>query len=607
MAEKTFSRQNIDFLLYEVLDVDALTQYDYFKEHDVDTFGFILDAATDIADKVMRPAYVAADRNQPELVDGKVQVHQSVHDFFKTFCESGFMAAPFPAEWGGQQLPKTVAAAAESMMGSANNSFVMYPDLTKGAANLILQFGTDAQKNLYLPKMLTGEWTGTMCLTETQAGSSLSDVATAATPQADGSYKIKGQKIFISAGDHDMTDNIVHLVLARIDGAPKGTKGISLFIVPKNRSATMQKAGGNFTLEDNDVASIGIYHKMGQKATPAMHLEFGQKDDCIGYLLGEPNRGLPHMFLMMNGARLGVGMAGIHIASAAYYASLQYAHERPQGRRLTEKNALGEPTTIIHHPDVRRMLLFQKAVVEGGLCLILQCYQYLDLEKVHKYEPEVAQHYNDLLELLTPVAKTFGAEMGYLAVNQGLQVLGGYGYTEDFELEQMARDVRIMSLYEGTTGIQAQAVLGRQIPRNNGHAIDLWTKEVQKDIDAAAALSTLQPYATILGTEVSNWKNTTLQLLSRATNPEVFLADATLYIDMFGILNVAWQWLRQATVAQRILDTSTEAANKTFYESKIHTMKFYFHYEVPKLKGLATRLLDDEVLTVFDAEKEVIC
>ncbi len=602
MAEKHFSRKNLDFTLFEVLNIESLTQFDYFSAHDRETFGMVLDAATEIADKIMKPAFVDSDRNQPELIDGKVKVHPGIHNFYKAFSEIGLMAAPFPFEFGGQQLPKTVSSAAEFICGGAHNSMVMYPDLTKGAANLILNFGTDEQKETFVHKMLSGEWTGTMCLTETQAGSSLSDIATSATPQPDGTYKIKGQKIFISAGDHDMTNNIIHLVLARIDGAPKGTKGISLFIVPKNRINT---EGGQIV--SNDVSSIGIYHKMGQKATPAMHLGFGEKDNCTGYLLGEANRGLPHMFLMMNGARIGVGMGGTHIASAAYYASLQYANERPQGRRLNEKNALGEPTTIIHHPDVRRMLLHQKSIVEGSLCLILQCCKYLDLEKAYKDDPSVKQHYNDLLELLTPVAKTYGAEMGTVSVNQGVQVLGGYGYTEDFELEQLARDVRIMSLYEGTTGIQAQAILGRQIPRNGGKAISLWLTEVRKDIEIAQTHESLKPYAALLETYISEWQQTSIQLLTIAMkgDAEVFLSDATLYLELFGILNVSWMWLKQAAVAQNVLsENKALGEEQAFYAAKIHTMKFYFHYELPKAKSLTARLLDDTILTVFDKDFE---
>jgi alkylation response protein AidB-like acyl-CoA dehydrogenase len=604
MITKTFSRQNLDFTLFDVLNITDLAQHDYFSAHDADTFNFTLDAATDIADKILRPIYVNSDRNQPELVNGQVKAHPGIHDFFKAFAEAGFIAAPFSEELGGMQLPKTIMASIEFILGSAHNSAVMYVDLSTGVGNLIASFGSEAQKTQYLPKLLSGQWAGTMCLTETQAGSSLSDVATSATPLPDGSYKIKGQKIFISAGDHDVTENIVHLVLARIDGAPKGTKGISLFIVPKNRENT---EGGQ--LSSNDVVSIGIYHKMGQKATPAMHLEFGEKDDCIGYLLGEANRGLPHMFLMMNGARLGVGMTGLYLTSVAYYTSLQYAQERPQGRRLHEKSVLGEQVTIIHHPDVRRMLFLQKAILEGGLAFVLQCYKYLDLEKANKNNPSVAKHYSTLLELLTPVAKTYGAEMGCVSVSQGLQVLGGYGYTEDFELEQMARDVRIMPLYEGTTGIQSQALLGRQILGSKGETLALWIKEVKKDVENAKNSPELKAYWSKLVNEMRQLQKVTDHLLavSAEGDTEVTLSDANLYMEAFGILNVAWLWLKQGIVAEKTLSDKTRTGDAAlFYVSKIETMQFYFHYEVPRLKGLFTRLMDKKVLTIFKVHKEVL-
>jgi alkylation response protein AidB-like acyl-CoA dehydrogenase len=599
---KTFSRQNLDFTLFEVLNITDLLAYDYYAAHDAETFNFTIDMASEIAEKILLPVYVDSDKKEPELIDGQVKVHQGVHTFYKAFAEAGLIAAPFAEEYGGMQLPKTIGAAMEFILGTAHNSMVMFTDLAKGVANLITTFGTEEQKAFYLPKIFSGQWSGTMCLTEAQAGSSLSDITTSATPMPDGSYKIKGQKIFISAGDQDITENIIHLVLARIDGAPKGTKGISLFIVPKNREENGQ-------LTSNDVKSIGIYHKMGQKATPAMHLEFGEKEDCIGYLLGEANRGLPHMFLMMNGARLNVGLAGLYVSSVAYYTSLQYAKERPQGRKLNEKAMLGEQVTIIHHPDVRRMLFLQKAIVEGGLAFILQCYKYLDLEKVNKDKPEIAIFYNTLLELLTPVAKTFGAEMGCVAVNQGLQVLGGYGYTEDFELEQMARDVRIMPLYEGTTGIQSQALLGRQIIGSGGKSLNLWIEEVKKDIEKAESSTNLNAYWSKLNAEISQFQTVSNHIIALAAegDMEVTLADANLYMEAFGILNIAWMWLKQAIVAENNLSTNKMVGDKAlFYVSKIETMQFYFHYEMPKLNALFTRLNDSKILTIYKSEKEVL-
>jgi butyryl-CoA dehydrogenase len=594
MAQQ-YSRRNLDFMLKEVLNVAELTKYPYFQDYTPDMFDMVLDTAEEIADKIMRPAYVSSDRNQPELVNGQVKVHPAVKDYLKAMGDSGMIGAMFKYEHGGQQLPTTVGAANEFIRGAAHNSFVMFTGLTAGSAHLILSFGSEELKEKYASRMVTGEWTGTMCLTEPQAGSSLSDVITTASPQADGTFKIKGQKVFISAGDHDIADNIIHLVLARIDGAPLGTKGISLFVVPKFRD----NGSGAYT-EDNDVISTGIYHKMGQKATPAMHLTFGDKDNSIGYLVGEPNQGLKYMFQMMNEARLGVGMGGTYIASAAYYASLEYAKERPQGRSLNNKDLTEAQTFIINHPDVKRMLLFQKAIVEGSLGLLLECYYWEDMINALGRQSEEAKPYQLMLDLMTTVAKTYPAEMGIKAVNEGLQVFGGYGYTEDFPLEQMARDVRIMSIYEGTTGIHSLNLLGRGITANGGKAPQLLFGEIMKTIEESKTHEDLKPYAEKLEKELGRLQKVTMHLLGIATkgDNEVFLADANLYMDFFGIVVVGWIWLKQGVVAKNALVTnSLEGDELAFYESKIHTMKFFFHYELVKTLSLAARLTDTELLT----------
>jgi butyryl-CoA dehydrogenase len=616
MKEQYYSRHNLNFMLYEVLDVLSLAKHPHFAAHDAESCNMVLDTAEGVAEKYLRPFLKESDRYQPELINGEVKVHKAVGEYYKAFCSSGLMSACFDEKFGGQQLPKTVYAAADFIIGNAHNGFEMFTSLSNGAARLLTCFASGDLINEFVIKILTGEYTATMCLTETQAGSSLSDIATEATGQQNGTYKsdsyrIKGQKIFISAGDHDITENIIHLVLARVKDAPKGVKGISLFIVPKKRVLSFPQPGGlrgaEENLASNDVASIGIYHKMGQRSTPAMHLEFGAKDDCIGYLIGKEGKGLLYMFQMMNNARLGVGLAGTYIASAAYYASLQYAKERPQGRRLNTKDVNEPQTSIIHHADVRRMLFLQKAIVEGSLAFLLQCYKYLDLEKISSGEDK--QRYNDLLELLTPIAKTYGAEMGMVAVNNGMQVLGGYGYTEDFILEQLVRDVRIMSLYEGTTGIQAQALLGRQIAMNNGKSLQYWKDEVMKDIDAAQQFSNLQQYADWLLHEIQELEKVTAHLLAVAAkgNKEIFLSDANLYMEFFGLINVAWQWLKQAVVSQTGLNKKGKPeSDENFYLSKIETMQFFFHYELVKTKGLCARLMDEKVITVMGAVEMLI-
>ncbi|GAB3169056.1 acyl-CoA dehydrogenase [Telluribacter humicola] len=601
MAVKTFSRDHLHFVLYEVLGMEEVTAHEYFNGHSRETFDMILEAATELAEEYLQPAYRAVDREEPQLSDGQVKVHPLVHKFYHAYTESGLMAATFPNEWDGQQLPRTIAAAVQFILSSANNSFVMFTDLVKGVANVLLQFGSEEQKALYLPKLLSGQWAATMCLTESQAGSSLSDITTMAVPAGEAAYHIKGQKIFISAGDQDITENIIHLVLARIEGAPAGVKGISLFIVPKNRP------GADGKLVPNGVESIGIYHKMGQKATPAMHLEFGGSGTCVGYLLGEANRGLQYMFQLMNSARLEVGLAGVSVASLAYCTSLQYARERVQGRRADAKDPNTPPAPIIQHPDVRRMLLIQKAFTEGTLALILQCYKYLDLLKVS--EGPQKQHYLDLLELLTPVAKTYGSEEGNRSVYQALQVLGGYGYTTDFPVEQIARDARIFPVYEGTTGIQSIALLGRQIPQNNAQAVDLWSEQVMPDIQVALESEALQLYADQLNQSIEAWKSVTGLLLRirEERGNEAYLANATLYMQLFGILNVAWQWLRMATVAEKALSGSTVTTErKDFYHSKIQTMKFFYNYELTKCKVLCEQLTSEEQLSVYNPEAEIL-
>ena len=589
-----FSRRNLQFLLHEVFEAEQLTQYEYFGGHDKETFNMVLDSVTHIADTLMYPYLKETDKNQPELKDGQVTVHPKIKQYIKEMGEAGLIGAGFSYEHGGQQVPLLVSSCIGFILMAANNG-MMYTGLSSGAAHLITSFGSEQLQQDYVEHMLSGKWQGTMALTEPQAGSSLSDVMTSATPQEDGNYRIHGQKVFISAGDHDASDNIVHLLLARIDGAPKGTKGISLFVVPKFR---LDGAG-------NDVTSTGVYHKMGQRGVPAMHLTYGENDDCIGYLVGQPHMGLPYMFQMMNDARIGVGMTAAAIATAAYHAALQYAKERPQSRRLNQKGVLDAPQTpIINHPDVRRMLLFQKAVTEGSLSLLLETARLFDL--VHVTEGEEKENNRLLLEILTPMAKTYPSEMGVLSTSQSVQTFGGYGFTEDFPVEQYYRDIRITPIYEGTTGIQAQDLLGRKMTMKGGKAAQLLFAEISKAIADASTYDELKPYADKMKAELKQAQDVMIALMPHAlSDVERYLSDATLFLEMMGNIVVAWQWLKQATVATRTLLTQNPQGDElAFYEGKIHTMKYFFHYEIPKNLGLAVRLKDTEVLTIV-TEKEL--
>jgi len=429
--------------------------------------------------------------------------------------------------------------------------------------------------------LLDGTLSATMCLTEPQAGSSLQEILTLAA-ENEGNYKIKGQKIFISAGDHDITQNIIHLVLAKTTSQ---TNKISLFAVPKFKDDKQTS---------NDVQSIGIYHKMGQKSTPAVHLEFGANDNCNAYLIGEEGKGLQYMFQMMNAARLGVGLAGTYMASAAYYISLKYANERIQGKRKDE-NGFAVPATIIHHADIRRMLLLQKSIFEGALSLIQECNLYIDLMQVVENKDQ-KEKYQSLLDLLTPVAKAYGSEKGIESISHAMQILGGYGYTEDFNIEQLYRDARILSIYEGTTGIQSITLLGRNVLATEGKSILVWKEKVIGGLAPNLTQDHFKEYAELMMTEISRFEKVIFHLInqSKLISTEYALKDATVFMEYFGIINIGWQWIKQGIVARQALDSNTH--DDEFYSSKIKTMKFYFQYEWVKVDALVKIILAKEDL-----------
>lgn len=591
MAHPYFSPRNLKYTLFHVHGMKEILAHPQFEHLDEEALTLMLDSAKQLADTYLFPNYEDMDRNEPQLQDGNITVHKSVRPYMDAVGEAGWIAATAPLEYDGMQAPEMMNAASNFIFSSANNGGVQLSGLTHSAANLLLSFGTEEQKREFLPGMYAGKWQGTMALTEPQAGSSLSDVVTSATPQGDGAYKIKGQKIYISGGDYIGAENVVHFVLARIDGAPKGTKGISLFLVPKFR-----KSGEDQVF--NDVTVAGLYHKMGQKGSPATHLMYGEKDDCIGHLIGEPNRGLSYMFQMMNEARIAVGIGASAIASAAYYASLGFAKERPQGRPLNNKDVNQEQTLIINHPDVRRMLLMQKAIFEGSLSLGMQAAKYVDM--IHISEGEEQEKYQLLLDILTPIVKTYPSEMAIQSISQGVQILGGGGYCTDFPLENYYRDIRIYTIYEGTTGIQSMDLLGRKITMKNGKALQLLSAEIMATIEQAMSLKSLVPYAQKLQGAVGKIQQVLTHLMPHAMkgNLERYLADATLFMEMTGITIIAWQWLKQGIESQNLLSTGSQEYGADFLEGKLHTMKYFFHYELPKTLGLAETIMDDTMLTL---------
>ncbi len=600
MPEKFYSKDNIRFLLHEVFPIAELCKRERFKEHSVESLDMIIEAADSMSVNHLRPILTEMDNKPPYLENGKVKVHPKMGGLMKTFGEDGWISMAAPYEYGGQQVPFTVFQATGFMMGAANYSTIAYPFLTTGAAHLIESFATKELQQIYIPKMFSGEWQGTMALTEPGAGSSLTDIVSTAKPTDKGYYLVKGQKIFISCGDHDACDNFVHLMLARIEGAPAGTKGISLFIVPQQRP----DKNGNLTF--NDVNTAGIFHKMGYHGAPIAHLMMGEANDCHAWLVGEPHKGLSYMFQMMNEARVGVGCNAVSIASAAYYNSLEYANVRTQGRKITEKDPLKPQIPIIEHADVKRMLLFQKAIVEGSLSLVFEATTCLD--NVATLTGEEKETNFLILELLTPIVKSYPAEMSILSTSTALQCFGGYGYTKEYMAELFFRETRIHTLHEGTTAIHGMDLLGRKVMMQNGKATILLMTRIMEDIEAAQKYEGLKAYAGALAEKIMKLQEVTMHLVSVAQSegPEVYLSDATLYLELFSILAIGWQWIKQGIKVEELKEAGTKAYSAEFLQSKLYALQYFFEYEMPKTEALIIRLKSNNHVTVIAKAEEIL-
>jgi alkylation response protein AidB-like acyl-CoA dehydrogenase len=549
MASLLLSRRDLDFLLYEWLDAASLTQRPRFAEHSKETFDAVLDLAEEIATKDFAPHNRRNDVEEPRFVDGTVVLHDEVGKALKAYGQAGFVGAGMDAEVGGMQLPATVCQAVMGWFHAANVGTAAYPLLTVANANLLLAHGTPEQVASYVLPMIEGRYFGTMCLSEPQAGSSLADITTKAEPQPDGTYRITGNKMWISAGEHDLSENIVHLVLAKVPGSPPGSKGISLFVVPK-------------FLDDgtrNGVVLTGLNHKMGFRGTVNTVLSF---EGAVGQLVGEQNKGLPYMFHMMNEARVGVGLGATALGYTGYLHSLAYARTRPQGR--TGKDATTPMVPIIEHPDVRRMLLAQKAYVEGALALNLYCGRLVDDEKTG---PDPARAHL-LLEMLTPVAKSWPSQWCLEANSLAIQVLGGYGYTREYPVEQFYRDNRLNPIHEGTHGIQALDLLGRKATMQGGAGLALLAETIE-----ATCARAPEPYASELRAVVGRIVEVT-QKVWGAGDLALSLANATPYLEAVGHTVIAWMWLEQLLVAQ--------GKDGDFYEGKRRAARYFFAWELPK-------------------------
>jgi butyryl-CoA dehydrogenase len=576
MTDKLIDRRDLDFQLYEVMDTEGLCARERFEDHSRETFDAVIETADRIAREKFAPHNRQADQNEPRFVDGGVELLPQVKQAFDAYAEAGFLAGRHDYELGGMQLPETVMAACNGFFTAANPGTAGYPFLTSAAANLIRIFGSESQQARYLEPMLSGRYAGTMALTEPQAGSSLADIRTSATPTEAGDYLIKGAKIYISGGDQSITENIVHMVLARIKGAPAGVKGISLFIVPK----FLSDGTGRLT-ERNGVALAGLFHKLGYRGTTSTALSFGDDAPCHGYLVGEPHQGLKYMFQMMNEARLGVGFGAAVIGYRGYLHSLDYARDRRQGRKLSERDPASPTVPIIEHADVRRMLLAQKSYVEGGMALCLYGARLLDDQNSH---PESSRRLEagKLLDLLTPVMKAWPSDYGVKANDLAIQVYGGAGYTREYPVEQCWRDNRLNPIHEGTKGIQALDLLGRKVWQDQSHGLQLLMEAMRVDLEAATS-PRCQQWALSLSETLQRAVQVTQSLgkALMADNPEGVLANAHCYLHLFGHITVAWMWLRQANVAERALSAGVVEGARQFYEGKMQAAQYFFHWELP--------------------------
>ncbi|WP_122571421.1 acyl-CoA dehydrogenase [Pseudomonas viridiflava] len=576
MSESLLSSRNLAFELYEVLDAEALIRRERFAEHSRETFDAAIGTARTIAEKYFAPHNRKADENEPRYENGAAVLIPEVKPAVDAFLEAGFLNAARDFEAGGMQLPTLLSQACFAHFQAANAGTTAYPFLTMGAANLIESFGNNEQKQRFLQPMIKGRFFGTMALTEPHAGSSLSDIRTRAEPAADGSYRLRGNKIFISGGDHNLSENIVHMVLAKLPDAPGGVKGISLFIVPKflvNEDGSLGKR--------NDVLLAGLFHKMGWKGTTSTALNFGDNNECVGYLVGKPHHGLSYMFQMMNEARIGVGMGAVMLGYAGYLYSLDYARERPQGRLPDNKSPDSAPVSIIQHTDVRRMLLTQKAYVEGAFDLGLYAARLFDDAQTGETE-QIRQQAHELLDLLTPIVKSWPSEFCLKANELAIQILGGHGYTREYPVEQHYRDNRLNPIHEGTHGIQSLDLLGRKLAQNGGAGLKQLVRLIADTAQRASTHSQLDHLRQPLEQLVTALQSVTVGLLTDLAQGKVnvALANSALYLKAFGHTVIGWRWLEQAIRAEEGLSRGN-AADVDFYKGKLQAARYFLTWEVP--------------------------
>ncbi|MBR9973824.1 acyl-CoA dehydrogenase C-terminal domain-containing protein [Magnetospirillum sulfuroxidans] len=580
MASYKAPLRDMRFVLYELMGGDALSSLPGYEEFTRDLIDPVLEEAAKICEQVLHPLNRSGDEEGCTLENGVVRTPSGFIDAYRTFSQGGWTAIACDPAYGGQGLPKAVNTLVEEMICSANLSFGMYPGLSHGAYVSLHGFGSDELKNAYLPKMVDGTWSGTMCLTEPHCGTDLGLLRTKALPQDDGSYRLSGTKIFISAGEHDLTENIIHLVLARLPDAPAGVKGISLFLVPK----FLPDAAGN-PGERNGVSCGSIEHKMGIKASSTCVMNF---DDATGWLIGSANKGMAAMFAMMNTERLSVGIQGLGLAEASYQGAVAYARERLQGRSLSGAKHPDKPADpIIVHPDVRRMLLTQRAYVEGCRALGAWAAHSLDI-KNHHPDAKTRQDADDFVALITPVIKALMTDLGFEAANMGMQVLGGHGFIREHGMEQYVRDCRISQIYEGTNGIQALDLVGRKMPAHAGRYLRGFFHPVQAFIEANMEDEALGEFVQPLAKAFVRLQQATGQIARTGmAKPDEAGAAATDYLRLFGLTALAYMWAR---MVQTSLD-KVDGDDGAFYRAKIGTARFYMERLLPQTSGLFSAIM----------------
>jgi alkylation response protein AidB-like acyl-CoA dehydrogenase len=589
MAQAISDRRDIDFVLHEQLEVEQLSKHKKFEEFNKKTVDLIVSEARNLAVKEILPTLKDGDEQGCRFENGKVYVPESFHRAYKLFTEGEWLAMPEDPKWGGQGMPILVSLAAGDYFNGSNYAFMMYPALTHGAGTLVDHFGTDKQKEMFLKNMYTGKWTGTMLLTEADAGSDVGALTTTAVKNDDGTYSITGNKIFISSGEHDLAENIVHPVLARIEGAPAGTKGISLFIVPK----IWVKDDGSLG-EENDVVCTGIEEKMGIHGNATCSLALGGKGKCRGTLLGEENKGMKAMFVMMNEARLLVGAQGLACASSSYMNAVNYAKERVQGKNLLNMMDKNAPSVaIINHPDIRRQLLTMKVYVEGIRSLLYYIGRGVDLTKVLDDEDEKAR-LQGIMDVLIPIAKGYVTDRAFEVCSHGIQIYGGYGYIKEYPQEQILRDCRITMLYEGTNGIQAMDLLGRKLGMNGGKPIMDLMAEIQKTIAAAKKQANLEGPAGDVEAALNKLGEVAMHMGATAMSPKVLeaFASASLFMEAAGDVVMSWMLLWRAVVASEKLAGKTKKKDVAFYEGQVKSVEYFCSCILPITHGKMKSILN---------------